>query len=300
MPVKLQKNLSFDDKSVLLRRARAKFLSKALAKELLKANPKSKLFKSYRGTLSCSSVLQQNGKKLTTVYCKNRWCAVCNRIRTAKLINGYSKQLEAFEEPYFVTLTKKTVKEAYLDDSIALMGKVWRSIMLTWENKKKRKIKGIRKSECTIRPNGYYHYHFHIILDGKSNAEWLVKEWLRLCPDSDPLAQDLRPADNGSFKELFKYFTKLTVKDGSNVVLFPYLRMDVIFTAMYQKMVFQSFGGLKMLSEDIEDINAQEYAFLEECEKVWKWYESDWIDQWGECLTGYIPNESLIKIFKNP
>ena len=111
MPVKLQKDLSFfNDKSVLLRRARAKFLSKALAKQLLKANPDSKLFKSYRATLSCSSVLQQNGKKLTTLYCKNRWCAVCNRIRTAKLIGGYSEQLEEFKEPYFVTLTKKTVK----------------------------------------------------------------------------------------------------------------------------------------------------------------------------------------------
>lgn len=30
---------------------------------------------------------------------------------------------------------------------------------------------------------------------------------------------------------------------------------------MYQKKVFQSFGGLKMLSEDIEDINAQDYTF---------------------------------------
>jgi hypothetical protein len=169
--------------------------------------------------------------------------------------------------------------------------------MLTRENRYKRKIKGIRKSECTIRPNGHYHYHFHIILDGKDNAEWLVKEWLRLCPDSDPLAQDLRPADNGSFKELFKYFTKLTVKSGSNMVLFPYSRMDIIFTVMYQKKVFQSFGGLKMLSEDIEDINAQDYTFLEDCEKVWKWYESDWIDEWGECLTGYSPNESFVKIF---
>lgn len=299
MPVKLQKDLSFDDKSVLLRRARAKFLSKALAKELLRANPDSKLFKSYRGTLSCSSILQQTGKKLATVYCKNRWCAVCNRIRTAKLINGYSSELQAFKEPYFVTLTKKTVEGAYLSDSMALMGEVWRFIMLTRENRYKRKVKGIRKAECTIRPNGYYHYHFHVIIDGKDNAEWLVSEWLKRCPDSDPLAQDLRPADEGSFKELFKYFTKLTVKSGSSVALFPYSRMDVIFTAMYKKRTFQPFGGVKIFSEDIEDINAQDYTFLEDCEKVWKWYESDWIDEWGECLTGYSPSESFTKIFES-
>jgi hypothetical protein len=196
-------------------------------------------------------------------------------------------------------LTKKTVEGAYLSDSMALMGEVWRSIMLTRENKHKRNVKGIRKAECTIRPNGYYHYHFHVIIDGKDNAQWLVREWLKRCPDSDPLAQDLRPADEGSFKELFKYFTKLTVKSGSSVALFPYFRMDVIFTAMYKKRTFQPFGGVKILSEDLEDINAQDYTFLEDCEKVWKWYESDWIDEWGECLTGYSPSESFAKIFES-
>jgi hypothetical protein len=62
---------------------------------------------------------------------------------------------------------------------------------------------------------------------------------------------------------------------------------------MYQRKVFQTFGGVKMVSDDLENINAQEYEFLEECEKIWKWHESDWIDNWGECLTGYVPNENF-------
>jgi hypothetical protein len=212
MTTKIQKNSSFQDKGVFLRRARAKYLSKQLATKLIKENPGSDLTGSYIATLKCSHYLNQEGKKIITNYCKNRWCAVCNRIRTAKLISGYAPVLKSFKEPYFVTLTKKTVCDTDLRASMDLMGKVWRDIMLCRDNRYKRKIKGIRKAECTIRPKDQYHYHFHVIIEGKDNAAWLIAEWLKRCPHSDPKAQDMRVADEGSFKELFKYFTKLTVK----------------------------------------------------------------------------------------
>lgn len=284
------------DKSTLLKRARAKYLSTLLARELLEHNKESVLVKSYRSSLYCSHTLMQNGKKLTTTYCKQRWCAVCNRIRTAHFINGYQGEIKGFKDPYFVTLTKKTVLEGDLSASIELMGSVWLQILKTWGNKI-RKIKGIRKAECTIRPEGLYHYHYHVIIEGKENAEWLLKEWLKRMPDAEPKAQDMRKANDRSLKELFKYFTKLTTKVGDKKELFSYERMDVIFKAMYKRRVFQSFGGVKLYSEDIENITAQEYEHLEECEKKWKWYSCDWIDSLAECLTGYIPNEELKRIF---
>jgi hypothetical protein len=206
-------------------------------------------------------------------------------------------ELGAFKDPYFVTLTKETVKEEDLKGSMALMSKAWREIMLTRENRAKRKVKGVRKAECTIRPNGFYHYHFHVIIEGKENASWLISEWLKRCPGSDAKAQDSRIADSNSLKELFKYFTKLTKKNGSSVVLIEYSRMDIIFRAMYQKRVFQPFGGVKLQSEEIDDISSQDYDFLENCEKIWKWSTDDWIDEWGECLTGYKPSEKFKKIF---
>jgi hypothetical protein len=284
------------DKSTLLKKARAKYLSKSLAVKLLQHNKDSFLTKSYYGSLLCTHYLNQSGKTLTTKYCKQRWCAVCNRIRTAHFILGYEEELKTFKNPYFVTLTRPTVVETDLVASIDLMGSVWREIMNTRENRK-RKVKGIRKAECTIRPNDLYHYHFHVIIEGKENAEWLLKEWLKRMPKANPKAQDMRKANERSLKELFKYFTKLTTKVGDKKELFAYARMDVIFRAMYKKRVFQPFGGVKLFSEEIEDVTAQEYEHLEACEKVWKWSVDDWIDEWGECLTGYTPSEEFKKFF---
>lgn len=285
------------DKSTLLKKARAKYLSKQLAIKLLEYNPTSDLTKSYYGSLLCSHYLNQLGKKLTTKYCKHRWCAVCNRIRTAHFILGYQSEIKALKDPYFVTLTKPTVLEADLATSIGLMGEVWRKIMLCRENRYKLKIKGIRKTECTIRPNDLYHYHFHVIIEGKENAKWLISEWLKRMPGADPKGQDMRKANERSLKELFKYMTKLTVKKGEKRELMDYKRMDVIFKAMYKRRVFQPFGGVKLFSEEMEDITGQEYEHLESCEKVWKWSVDDWIDEWGECLTGYSPSAELKALF---
>lgn len=286
------------DKSTLLKRARAKYLSKALAVKLLQHNKESFLTKSYYGSLLCTHYLNQSSKKLTTKYCKQRWCAVCNRIRTAHFISGYESELKTFKNAHFVTLTTRTVPETCLLSSIELMNAVWRKIMYGRENRK-RKVKGIRKAECTIRPGDLYHYHFHVIIEGKENAEWLVKEWLKRMPNSDPKAQDIRKSDERSLKELFKYFTKLTAKVGDKKELFPYKRMDVIFRAMYKKRVFQPFGGVKIFSEEIEDVSAQEYDHLEDCEKVWKWSVDDWVDDLGECLTGYTPSQEFKQFFKD-
>jgi hypothetical protein len=185
-----------------------------------------------------------------------------------------------------------------------LMELTWRSILKSWENQKHRKIKGLRKIENTSRPQGKYHYHFHILIQGKENAEWLVSEWLRkMGGEVNAKAQDVRKADEGSLKEMFKYFTKLTVQNktgespGGVPQLIDYKRMDVIFRSMRGKRVYQGFGGLKSESEDFEEIQTQEYDFLESCEKVWNWRSDDWIDEWGECLTGYSPSDKFKEIF---
>jgi hypothetical protein len=298
MGANLQANFKLD-KSTLLKRARAKYLSSQLSIKLLSHNPESSICKSYRNTFYCADKLLQVGKELTTQYCKNRWCAVCNRIRTGKLINGYFPQLRQLKEPYFLTLTKPTVSEFDLQKSMDKMGEVWRKIMVSKENQNRRKVKGLRKSECTIRPDGHYHFHFHVLIDGKDNAEWVVSEWIKRMEGATRQAQDIRPANEQSLKELFKYFTKLTTKIDDKRELIEYTRMDVIFRAMYGKRVFQPFGGLKMFSEEIEDLTADEYDFLEDCQKTWKWHANDWIDEFGECLTGYSPNEQ-IKVYFEP
>jgi diadenosine tetraphosphate (Ap4A) HIT family hydrolase len=289
------------DKDTLLKRARAKYLSAQLARKLGQGNRDSPLSYSYRSSLFCTSVMRQEGQKLTATYCKQRWCAVCNRIRTAKAITGYLPVLRTLEDLHFVTLTKKTVKADELPVSIDLMNQTWRKITDT-ARKKRQFFEGVRKAECTIRPGGLYHYHFHVIVSGKANADWLVGAWLkRMKGNADAKAQDVRPADERSLKEVFKYFTKLTTsnKQGERT-LYDYSRMDVIFRAMRGRRVFQPFGGLRIVSEEIEEVNGQDFECLEEAEQVWKWHSEDWINQAGECLTGYRASDGFKRLFEQP
>ena len=287
------------DKGILLKRARQKYISYGLSSRLHFDNPDSPLNPSYFGSLLCCDVLRQTGIKLETSYCNQRWCLVCNRIRTARLISGYLEQIQKFEDPYFVTLTKKTVPGESLLESMEYMGKTWRKIA-DMARKCRKDFKGVRKAECTIRPGGMYHYHFHLVVEGRENSEWLIKAWLqRMGEDALDKAQDMRPANENSLKELFKYFTKLTTKDKTGKkVLFDSKRMDVIFQAMKDKRVFQPFGGVQIVAEEIEERIGEEYEHLEEGVNLWKWYKEDWINEVGECLTGYIPNEEFEKIIE--
>ena len=159
-------------------------------------------------------------------------------------------------------------------------------------------LKGLKKAECTVRPNNYYHYHYHVIIDGKENAEFLVKRWLELIPEAEPQSQDCRIADSGSFIELFKYFTKLVTKKASGKrVIVEYTRLDVIFTALRGKRTFQAFGGLKPINEEMEEeLTAN---ILIDADSVYRWITEDWFNiNSGEALTGYKASESLKQLIK--
>ncbi|MCF2709208.1 protein rep [Bacteroides pyogenes] len=179
---------------------------------------------------------------------------MCSSIQIAMLIKGYAPQLIQLNEPYFVTLTAPTVPAEELQERIVLFGKAFRQIV-TNHRARKMGMKGIRKAECTVRPKGLYHYHFHVIIGGKANAEFLVKRWLEVVPGALPQSQDLRPANEGSYIELFKYFTKLVVKDkrtGAKEGV-DYKHLDIIFQTLRGKRTFQPFSGLKPVSEDIDE-----------------------------------------------
>ena len=156
-------------------------------------------------------------------------------------------------------------------------------------------IVGIRKIECTYNPDRYdFHPHFHLIVSGEKEGKKLVELWLKHNPTARLSAQNIRPADDKSVKELFKYFTKLVT--GKDKKLYP-IAMDVIFRAMRGKRVFQPIS-IKMISEDIEELQAEEYTDIEPDITIWTWEGSDWIDlMTGEMLTGYTPSDVLVKLF---
>lgn len=283
-------------KSNLQKKQWTKFLSDHISYCLIAKNPESDLLKSYWNTTHCTEVLKYSNEKIVSTYCKNRWCITCNRIRTGTLINSYEPQLKSLFQPYFVTLTRPTVKGDDLPKQIELMEKNWRKITQDTRNKKFLKqhqnFIGIRKAECTVRPNDHYHYHFHLIIENWAVAEWLVAKWLKLNPDADAAAQDIRIADDGSMKELFKYFTKLTTKEQKTT---DYERLNLIFTALKGKRTFQTFGGLKAISEDLEDELMSQEIDLGTETKIYKWNLDDWFNIIeGEALVG-IPIPEKVK-----
>jgi plasmid rolling circle replication initiator protein Rep len=277
----------------LKKRARAKYISRALVMELTKLD--SPLKKSYWNTWHCSNILYQEGKKITTKYCNNRWCLVCNRIRTGKLIAGYLPGMKAMKQPYFVTLTIPNVPASELKKTIDGMITMVILIKNLFYSRRGFKLTGIRKLECTYNDLlDNYHPHFHFVIDGKLEAEALVEEWLRRYSEADRRGQDIRPADENSMKELFKYSTKLTTKskitkqNGKTVIQVNAVALDVIFQAMYKRRIFQAMGFIKQVSEDVEDIDSQVIEDLKEGTDFWRWEQdvSDWINNEGEMLTG--------------
>lgn len=270
------------------KRARKKYLGNNLALALINANRESPLAPSYWRTYHCRDIIEISGGKRSSNYCKNRWCATCQSIRTAKLINGYREALEALVDPYFVTLTAPTIPADYLPQRISDFGEKWRKIT-KGAVKRGLKIQGIRKAECTIRPNGLYHYHFHIIVGGEREANYIMSRWLSLNPDANVLANDLRPADGTRLMELFKYFTKLTVKVNGVPRLMDPVRLDVIFRAMKGVRVFQPFGGIKAISEDDIDIASVGVEEMQEGRYIWDW--CDWESTDGVAYSGYNPDD---------
>jgi len=291
---------------VLRKRARAKYYASRVALGLYMLD--SPIKKSYGTTyFQCAETLEQSGTKITSRYCGHRWCVVCNRIRTASLIKGYEGPLSQLEDLYFVTLTVPNVSGNDLRETIERMIKLVKKIQDMFQKRQRAGLQawqlvGLRKIECTYNAKtGEFHPHFHFIISGKDAAEALQAEWLRRVETATYEAQDVRKATEGSEKELFKYFAKMVTKfEGKHATLLEPL--DIIFQAMRGLRVFQPMGGLKKVSEEVEELKAVEVAGIEAVEETayWKWSDSDWVNpETGEARTGYVPCEQAEELNSN-
>jgi hypothetical protein len=97
--------------------------------------------------------------------------------------------------------------------------------------------------------------------------------------------------------ELFKYTTKIVSKtnEGFQVFIQP---LDTIFQSMYKVRTFQPFGNVRMINEDIEDIESDIYKDLPFYESVVHvWQKNDWVNMLTyEPLTGYEPSNRMIQL----
>jgi hypothetical protein len=146
------------------------------------------------------------------------------------------------------------------------------------------------------------------VVEGRPQALALLDRWLILHPEANRAAQDIRPCDANSLKELFTYFTKVVVKrpDASAPrALAPVEALDVMFRAMKGRRVYQPMG-FKAAVEPGADENAEvgTSGDTQATKRIgealaWDWIQSatDWVDlDTGELLTGYEPTEALRRL----
>jgi hypothetical protein len=273
----------------LLKRARSKWYTQQIVYSLVDLN--SPLKKYYWNAYHCSSVIKQVGKELTSKYCNTRACNVCNRIRTAKLMNGYISQLVG-RHLDFVTLTVPNCPAEELPDVICKMIKDFTLINRKLREKKSIEINGIRKIEVTYNSaKNTYHPHIHLLVD--NGSQLIVDQWLERNTEAKRIAQDIRQADEKSLPELFKYTTKIIGHKAGEIVVYA-TALDVILRALTKIRTYQPFGDIRKVSEDVDNVNAQEYEDLPEMPIAkWQWEECDWVvkdkKRIKQTLTGYIP-----------
>lgn len=298
-----QKDTNANGYETLQRRACSKYYTNKIVTPLIALNNERK--KAYKNTLYCVSKLYEHTDgKVTADYCKNRWCIVCNRIRTAILHNTHKSSLESIKT-MFVTLTSDLTNTCVTkDDLVKAYDLMIFNFNLAWRRMKRKygKLKCLRKFEVTWKDyRGTFHPHFHIILENNSDeAEFLVKQWLELMPKANEKSQSISITSEKTFSEMFKYLCKMwTTKEDKNTgktnVFLPYpvQKMDDIFAALKGKRVIQTFNLITKKIDDFDDFEVTKATvFLHEMrERSVKWYWEQDFKTWCDYTTGELRTE---------
>lgn len=172
---------SKDSALLLKKRAYRKFFTQSVVLRLIDSSSDANMVKRYWNSWHCANRLEiDSSGKAVSSYCKNRWCAVCQSIRIAKLINLYREPLAEFEEPYFITLTNRSTTSD-LDRGLGDLTNRWYSIRKQASKIAPKKWstpwRGLRKVEVTVS-KGLYHPHLHILNDGIESSIYIFRRWL--------------------------------------------------------------------------------------------------------------------------
>lgn len=209
----------------------------------------------YSKTYHCNRVLLQNGDQLIGSLCRKRWCSHCSRIKTAELINGYLKpliQLTKENDLFLVTLTAPTCEGRQLKSEIKKRLHSFQKVKNNMRMRYNMKLNGFRKLEVTYSKEKF-HPHFHLIVQGYSEAEKLRELWLKQFPSASIKANDIRQIEVSetnvnSLKEVFKYATKQSVKDETTAEA-----EHQIQRCLLGYRIFQPYGKLKKVKEPKEE-----------------------------------------------
>jgi len=298
----------------LTNRAKKKVITQTITLALIdvaKRRNEPKREKAYWNTYHCQSRIIDGGDKFYGNYCKNRFCTICSGNRKAEIINKYLPVIRQWKDPYFVTLTAKSVPAYKLKDRMRRMILSFNKIIN--RNKKRYargkgiKLEGIRSLESNFNPIARtYNPHFHILVSSKEAAELILKEWLEQCSPAfaSRAAQQIRKVEDTihDLMEVVKYgskiFTDPTMKKKAKSKVSPYIYVSAfhnIIGAMEGHRIFERFGfnlppgpkkGKKTILTKYEEL-----VFIPEV--------FDWVcPETAALLTGYKPSAELLGILE--
>lgn len=247
----ISSNVSRERKNPFDKRAKRKFINRRIAAPLIALNSKSK--KQYIKQYWCENAYlwDYNKERYTSKLCKTRLCTGCQNIKTAELIAKFETTLKTEIDLYFLTLTVVNPTPEELKGMIKHMKKTWRKIT-DLALKQHIELHGLIKLEITYNENeNTYHPHFHILITGIKEAEFIQKHWLRLNPTSTEINQPIEKADENSIKELLKYVTKVFKKDKNdkNKYNVNIKAIDFINENLKGVRTFEAFGKFRNLPE---------------------------------------------------
>lgn len=291
------------------KRAYAKYRTNQIVQGLCSLNNIRKA--KYERTYSCGTAIKQEGNKFTSTYCGCRWCIVCSRNKTGKLINRYLKTMRKSRDWYHVTLTLKSVADKELRKTNKAMFDIFAKIMrrIRYRNN----VKATRSLECTysIKRNDY-HPHIHVLITGKENAQYLKENWIKEV--SNYFGVDMEGIDSEvcrhylqkivrvrntakSLMEVLKYPTNHIDDKGNEI---PSHALDIIYHSLENLRTFQVYGmkafddKIEYQQTETETENPHKYEFA-----LWIWRGHDWINFLGVAMSGYIPKCRNSKIEQN-
>lgn len=245
----------------------------------------------YWKTYHCDRVKLQSEERIQGSLCRKRWCQHCNRIKTAELIGAYHKPLIELSEAdtlYFVTLTAPTVKARQLRSELKKRYKAFTRIKDNARKNHGVKLVGIRKTEVTYNEKeDKYHPHFHLIVQGKKEAELIQALWLNQFDRASIKAQDIRAidtTDTNNLIEIFKYATKDVTKDTTTAKA-----MDTIYTALQGIRTIQTYGSIRKVKEPKEETTeTAQIDWIEPRFDIWIYdtTEADYFNAYNEPLIG--------------
>lgn len=266
--------------------------------------------KSFWNTYHCQNKIYTANGKLYGRYCKNRFCTLCCSIRKAAIINSYLPFVQTWKEPYFVTLTVRSVPLYKLKAVIRSVLKGINNIIAKYKKRNQRgkgiKLMGVRSLECNFNARKKtYNPHFHLIVPNREIAKIIINEWLTTSNPgwNLPVAQKMsKIMDNQkALIEVVKYGSKIFTdpdlkkkeKSKGNESIYM-AALNNILEAMKGIRIFERFGFNLSQDRNIQPPGAlvvKDYKEWEYDINIYDWATTD-----GNRLTTFQPNAKLLEL----